>query len=317
MYFMGKRVTLVLGGGAARGLAHIGVIRVLEERGFEISAITGTSMGALIGGVYAAGKLDRYADWVMSLTKKDVIKYLDVSFRATSGILKGDLIIEALRDLVGDVSIENLPIPFIAVATDLTARKEVWLTKGNLFEAIRASIAVPGVFTPQRIAGRWMVDGGLLNPVPVTPAAQTLTGITIAVDVTGPRSANPLGEIISESHEQPPQLRKKIDEFLESIHNHLGHESSQGDDRPTLSEVLINSFETMQETLSRYKLAANPPDLLISIPKNICTAHEFFRASELIEAGAWWSRRALETAEISAVPHNSFSPSRGEGQDEG
>ena len=295
---MGKRVTLVLGGGAARGLAHIGVIRVLEEKGFDISAITGTSMGALIGGVYAAGKLDRYSDWVRSLTKKDVIKYLDVSFRAASGILKGDLIIEALRDLVGDVSIENLPIPYIAVATDLTARKEVWLTKGNLFEAIRASIAVPGVFTPQRIAGRWMVDGGLLNPVPVTPAAQTLTGITIAVDVTGPRSANPLGGIISRGHEQPAQFRKKIDEFLDSIQDYLGQESSQGDDRPALSEVLVNSFETMQETLSRYKLAANPPDLLISIPKNICIAHEFFRASELIEAGAWWSRRALETAEI-------------------
>ncbi|UCC57296.1 MAG: patatin-like phospholipase family protein [Gammaproteobacteria bacterium] len=295
---MGKRVTLVLGGGAARGLAHIGVIRVLEEEGFEISAITGTSIGALVGGVYAAGKLDKYSEWVMSLTKKDVIRYLDVSFRATSGILKGDLIIETLRDLVGDVAIENLPIPFIAVATDLTARKEVWLAKGNLFEAIRASIAVPGVFTPQRIAGRWMVDGGLLNPVPVTPAAQTLSGVTIAVDVTGPPSANPLGGIASRNYEQPAQFRKKIDEFLESIQNHLGPESPHGDDRQTLFEVLINSFETMQETLSRYKLAANPPDLLISIPKNICAAHEFFRASELIEAGAWWTRRTLETAEI-------------------
>lgn len=295
---MGKQVTLVLGGGAARGLAHIGVIRVLEEEGFEISAISGTSMGALVGGIYAAGKLDRYADWVMSLTRKDVIQYLDISFRAKSGILKGDLIIEALRDFVGDVSIENLPIPFLAVATDLTARKEVWITKGNLFEAIRASISIPGIFTPQRIAGHCMVDGSLLNPVPVTPAAQTLSDVTIAVDVGGPRSANPLGKIATKRHEQTPQLRKKIDEFLESIQKYLGSESSQEADYPALSEVLINSFETMQETLSRYKLAANPPDLLISIPKNICAAHEFFRASELIEAGAWWSRRALETAAI-------------------
>lgn len=298
MHSMKKQVTLVLGGGAARGLAHIGVIRVLEEAGFEISAITGTSMGALIGGVYAAGKLEQYTDWVRSLTKRDVLRYLDVSFRATSGILKGDLIIETLRELVGDVSIEDLPVRFIAVATDLTARKEVWLTKGPLFEAIRASIAIPGVFTPQRIAGRWMVDGGLLNPVPVTPAAQVLTGITIAVDVTGPRSANPLGDVVSIKHEKPTQIRHKIDEFLESIQSRLGMESTKGDDYLALSEVLINSFETMQETLSRYKLAANPPDLLISIPKNTCAAHEFFRASELIEAGAWWSRRVLETAEI-------------------
>ena len=295
---MCKQVTLVLGGGAARGLAHIGVIRVLEDEGFDISAITGTSMGALVGGIYAAGKLDTYTDWATSLTKKDVIQYLDVSFLAKSGILKGDLIIEALRDFVGDVSIENLPIHFLAVATDLTARKEVWITKGDLFDAIRASISVPGVFTPHRIAGRWMVDGGLLNPVPVTPAAQTLSGITIAVDVTGPRSANPFGEIESTNHESPPQLRKKIDDFLESVQDYLGTESPQEDDYPALSDVLINSFETMQETLSRYKLAANPPDLLISIPKNICAAHEFFRASELIEAGAWWARRALETADL-------------------
>jgi NTE family protein len=295
---MGKQVTLVLGGGAARGLAHIGVIRVLEEEGFNISAITGTSMGALVGGIYAAGKLDKYTDWVTSLTKKDVIQYLDVSFRAKSGILKGDLIMEALRDFVGDVSIESLTIPFLAVATDLTARKEVWITRGKLFDAIRASISVPGVFTPHRFAGRWMVDGGLLNPVPVTPAAQTLAGVTIAVDVTGPRSANPFGQIQTRELEQPPQLRKKIEEFLASIQNYLGTEASQEDDQPALSDVLINSFETMQETLSRYKLAANPPDLLISIPKNICAAHEFFRASELIEAGAWWARRALETADV-------------------
>ena len=299
---MEKQVTLVLGSGTARGLAHIGVIRVLEEAGFRVSAVTGTSMGALVGGIYAAGKLDGYTEWVRSLTKKDILRYLDVAFHATSGIFKGDLIIEALRDLVGDVSIEDLPIPFIAVATDLSARKEVWLTKGNLFEAIRASIAIPGVFTPRRIAGRWLVDGGLLNPVPVTPAVQVLTGMTIAVDVSGPRSANPLGESAARHYQQPPQLRKKIDEFLESIPGRLGMESPVespvASDRPALSEVLLNSFETMQETLTRYKLAANPPDLLISIPKNICAAHEFFRASELIEAGAWWARRALETAAI-------------------
>jgi NTE family protein len=295
---MEKRITLVLGSGAARGLAHIGVIRVLEEAGFRVSAITGASMGALVGGIYAAGKLDDYVEWVRSLTKRDILRYLDVSLGGSSGILKGDLIIEALRGLVGDVAIEDLPIPFLAVATDLTARKEVWLTKGNLFEAIRASIAIPGVFTPQRLAGRWLVDGGLLNPVPVTPAAQMLTGITIAVDVSGPRSANPSGGSVTAHPEQLPHLRKKIDEFLETIQHRLGAEFPREPDRPSLSEVLLNTFETMQETLSRYKLAANPPDLLISIPKNICTAHEFFRASELIEAGAWWARRALETAEI-------------------
>ncbi|MGD2138329.1 MAG: patatin-like phospholipase family protein [Gammaproteobacteria bacterium] len=295
---MDKRITLVLGSGAARGLAHIGVIRVLEEEGFEVAAITGASMGALVGGVYAAGKLDAYVEWVRSLTRRDILRYLDVSLSASSGILKGDLIIEAVRDLVGNVSIEDLPVPFIAVATDLSARKEVWLARGNLFEAIRASIAIPGVFTPLRMGGRWLVDGGLLNPIPVAPAAQMLSGFTIAVDVSGSRSADPLGGSVARRHKQEPQVRRKIDEFLESIQNRLGAESPGKLNRPSLSEVLLNSFETMQETLTRYRLAANPPDLLISIPRNICNAHEFYRASELIEAGAWWARRALETAEI-------------------
>lgn len=295
---MKKAVNLVLGSGAARGLAHIGVIRVLEEEGFDIKAVAGTSMGALIGGIYAAGKLGKYTDWVSALTKKDVLRYLDISFRARSGVLKGDLIIEALKDIVGDVAIEDLPIPFLAVATDITAQKEVWLTKGSLFEAIRATIAVPGVFTPHRIADRWLVDGGLLNPVPVMPATETLAGITIAVDVNGPRAANPMGKTVSREPEKPSMYREKIDRFLESMQQTLGVESFQADDQPALSEVFLNSFETMQETLSRYKLAANPPDLLFSIPKNTCLAHEFYRASALIEAGAYWARRGLETAEL-------------------
>jgi NTE family protein len=295
---MGKKITLVLGSGAARGLAHIGAIRVLEEAGFEISAIAGTSMGALVGGAYAAGRLDEYTDWVKLLTKRNVLRYLDISFLATSGILKGDLIIDALREVLGDCLIEELPIPYIAVATDLISRKEIWLTKGKISDAIRASIAIPGVFTPHKIADRWMVDGGLVNPVPVTPAAQTMTGFTIAVDVTGPRSANPSGKITAASNESPIRPHNKFDDLLDAIHKQRAREPSQESDQPALSDILINSFETMQETLSRYKLAANPPDLLITVPKNICTAHEFFRAEELIEAGAWWAQRALETAEI-------------------
>lgn len=295
---MGRQVTLVLGSGAARGLAHIGVIRVLEEQGYTVAALTGTSMGALVGGIYAAGKLDDYTDWVRTLTKRDVLRYLNIPFAGGAGILKGDLIVEALREIVGATAIEDLPVPYIAVATDLTARKEVWLTQGDLFTAIRASIAIPGVFTPQRVAGRWLVDGGLLNPVPVTPATQMLYGPTIAVNVTGSRSANPLGRRPAGKQEQPLHLRRRIDEFLAALTEHPDPASAHGEDPPAVSEVLLNSFETMQETLSRYKLAANPPELLISVPRNICLAHEFYRAAELIEAGAWWARRALETAEL-------------------
>jgi len=177
-----KTVSLVLGSGGARGLAHIGVIQVLEERGYDIRSISGSSMGALIGGIYAAGKLDIYSNWVCALDRLDVLRLLDVSFSGTA-IFKGEKIINTLQDLIGQQNIEDLPIAFTAVATDLEESKEVWLSSGPLCEAIRASIAFPTVFSAVPYQGKTLVDGGLLNPIPIAPTLRDLTDITIAVSL--------------------------------------------------------------------------------------------------------------------------------------
>jgi NTE family protein len=167
--------------GGARGLAHIGVIRALEEKSLRIRNIAGTSMGALIGGIYAADEVDTFSKWVQQLERGDVIRLLGLSFSMTA-LFKGDRVIEVLKELIGDSRIEDLPIGFTAVATALREQREVWLNKGSLFDAIRASIAVPGVFTPATVAGQLLVDGGLVNPIPIAPTLNDATDLTIAVN---------------------------------------------------------------------------------------------------------------------------------------
>ena len=179
-----KTVSLVLGSGGARGLAHIGVIRVLEREGWQIGAIAGSSIGALIGGFYAAGKLDDYAEWVQELTEFNVLRYLDIAWGG-AGMLKGEMLMETLQQFVGRHEIKDLPIPLTIVATDVLRRKEVLLTRGDLFTAIRASIAVPMVFTPHRVDGRALLDGGILNPVPIAPTLQDRTEAIFAVSLAG------------------------------------------------------------------------------------------------------------------------------------
>ncbi|MCW5579337.1 MAG: patatin-like phospholipase family protein, partial [Dokdonella sp.] len=180
-----RRISLVLGSGGARGYAHIGVIEELRAQGYTIEAIAGSSMGALVGGVYAAGKLEAYRDFVSPLQRLDVLRLVDWSWRG-GGLIKGDRIGLELRKLVGDVRIEDLPVRYTAVAVDLDAHREVWFSRGCLFDAIRASIAIPTVFRPHRYEGRLLVDGGLLNPLPVSPTLRDLTEATIAVDVNAP-----------------------------------------------------------------------------------------------------------------------------------
>ncbi|MET0617978.1 MAG: patatin-like phospholipase family protein, partial [Luteibacter sp.] len=178
------RIALALGAGAAKGLAHIGAIEVLEQRGFEIVAIAGTSMGALIGGIYGMGKLDVYRDWVSTLARFDVLRLVDWSFSG-GGFIKGDRIMAALRELIGEVNIEELSIAYTAVATDIDREREVWLTRGPLFDAIRASIAIPTLFRPYTHEGRRLVDGALLNPLPVLPLMREDVDYVVAVSVDG------------------------------------------------------------------------------------------------------------------------------------
>lgn len=294
-----RTISLVLGGGGARGLAHIGVIRVLERRGWTIGAIAGSSIGALIGGFHAAGKLDDYADWVLDLTEFNVLRFLDVAWGG-AGMLKGELLMETLQRFVGRHRIEDLPIPLTVVATDVLNRKEVWLRRGDLFDAIRASIAVPTVFTPHVVNGRPLLDGSILNPVPIAPTLQDPTDAIIAVSLSGiPRrlgGGSRRGAAVPPSDKPHHPYRSRIDAFVAELEKRLGLSSARRAAQPSLSffDSALLSLDAMQASIARSMLAAYPPDLLIEIPINTCAAHEFYRAAEVIEAGEYLAERALE-----------------------
>jgi NTE family protein len=298
-------ISLVLGSGGARGYAHIGVIEELIAQGFDIQSISGSSMGSLVGGVHAAGKLDAFRDWVVPLARLDVLRMVDLTL-VGGGFIKGDRIIRALRDLIGDIDIEALPISYTAVAVDLDEQREVWFSKGSLFDAIRASIAIPTVFRPHHYQGRLFVDGGLLNPLPVSPTLRDFTDATIAVDVNA--AAEPLDGVRVEgssmkiaADERPAQVdnvndgtshssRRRKRHLISSLIASRGLRNSRD---PSILELFSRSLDTVQETITRLKLAAQPPDLLISIPRNVCTMYEFHRAEHAIELGRQRAREAL------------------------
>ena len=281
-------VALALGAGGAKGLAHIGAIEELEAAGFEVVAIAGSSMGALIGGIYAMGKLAIYRDWVSSLAKLDVLRLLDWTFTG-GGLIKGEKIMGTLRELIGDVQIEELPIAFTAVATDLEREREVWLPRGSLFDAIRASIAIPTIFRPHRIRGRLLLDGALLNPVPVTPLMREPSDYLFAVSVDGPAEGSRADEAVAEDDEAH---RNRLAEFFARWRPGGNHETKPAE--LGALELLNQSMDLMQSNLSRLRLAAYAPDLLIQMPRNLSTAYEFYRARELIELGRERTRQALD-----------------------
>ena len=290
-------VALALGAGGAKGLAYIGVIEEIEAQGFRIVAIAGSSMGALIGGIHAMGKLDVYRDWVCALTRLDVLRLLDWTFSG-AGLIKGERIIGTLRSLIGEILIEELPMTFTAVATDLDRGHEIWLARGSLFDAIRASIAVPTVFRPHGLNGRRLVDGALLNPVPVTPLLRTDADYILAVSVDGPAETITAPEPAESAAEDEGSYRHRISEFIGRLIPH-------GEDMPHtpgMLDTLNQAMDLMQANLSRLRLAAYEPDLLIELPRNIATVYEFYRARELIERGRAQARKALAQWPRSTAP---------------
>ncbi len=271
-------------------MAHIGIIHWLEENHFQIGSIAGCSIGALIGGIYAAGKLDEFELWVRAITKMDMIAFLDLSW-GKSGLVKGDRIINALVDLVGDKQIEDLPIPYTAVAADVRNQKEIWINSGRLFDAIRASISIPLLFTPFKYRGIDLVDGGVLNPVPIAPTFGDDTHMTIAVNLDGtpehPEKTSTAGSV---SLPTSSWVRERINRFI----NHHQRPMMAGTSREWGAyDIAIQAFEAMQSTIARQKLAAYPPDILIEIARNACRTLEFDRASEMIELGRRKARECL------------------------
>jgi len=275
-----KTVSLVLGSGGARGLVHIGVIEWLVANGFEIRSIAGSSMGALIGGIYATGKLDVYTQWVKALEKIDVLRLLDVSFTRNS-LFKGKRIIHVLKEMIGDHNIEELPISYTAVATDLHEQKEIWLNHGPLFDAIRASIAIPTIFSPHEYMGKQLIDGSIVNPVPIAPTLNDKTDITIAVNLNG----KPQKKLITPQINQQINSNSKhqrIKQFITGLQPKQGNPTLYD---TTLFDIITKSMETMQSKITRLQLAAYSPDVIITVPRNACSFYEFYRAEEMIEIG--------------------------------
>ena len=287
-----RTVSLVLGSGGARGLAHIGVIEFLNASDFEIRCLVGSSMGALIGGIYAAGKLDVYKRWVVELSRNDVVRLLDFSF-GRAGLFKGERIISQLKELIGDRNIEDLTIDFTAVAADIDAGKEVWLRRGPLFDAIRASIAFPTVFTPYEYHGRRLVDGGLINPLPIAPTLIAEAEVTIAVSLAGKGDAL-LASPSSVDTERPTNrdARRRIRQFIAGLHRKRGSREARD---MGMFEIIAKSIDTMQTEITRAKVAAYAPDVVIEIAEDACGFFEFHRARELIEIGRRSAARALES----------------------
>jgi NTE family protein len=277
-----KTVSLILGSGGARGLAHIGIIQWLEQNGYLIRSISGCSMGALVGGVYAAGKLDVFTEWVKAITTTDMLRLLDISF-GSSGMVKGERIINTLRDLVGDQLIENLPVSYTAVAADIVNEKEIWLNDGPLFDAIRASISLPFFFTPAKYRGVELLDGGILNPVPIAPTFSDNTAIKLAVNLGGPVDKHITATKHREQQAQAePDLMDKIGRFIDAIQ---GAEDESRTGTLGMLDIADQSFDAMQGAIARQKLAAYPPDVIIEFPRNLCGTLEFDRAEEMIETG--------------------------------
>ena len=271
-----KTISLVLGSGGARGLAHVGVIRWLEEHGHEIRSISGCSIGSCVGGAYAAGKLDAVVDWMESFTKREIYSMLDLSFTWDS-LVKGDKMMAAIQSKIGTDLIEGLPIKFTAVAADIASEKEHWFQSGPIDQAIRASVSLPLFFTPYTVDGVQLIDGGILNPTPIEPTLGDDTDLTIAVDLGGPI----MKEAMPEPEEAKSPWQQRLDDFLES----MKFSESKPKDQWDMFYIADQSFNTMQNAIARKRMADNPPDHLIAIPRNKCGTLEFDRAVEMIEYG--------------------------------
>lgn len=299
------RVGLALGGGAARGFAHIGVIRALTEAGFEIDAIAGTSIGAVIGACHAAGKLDEVEEWALSLTRRRVLGLLDFSVQGR-GLIAGGRLARLLNRDLGRLAIEDLSIPFAAVATEIGTGHEVWLTRGPVVAALRASYALPGIFEPHLVGGRWLMDGALVNPVPVSTARAMGSRAVIAVNLSGEMTGR--GGVVhahGAHHGEhlahrgaTPVVRGALGAATSLVKRQFGFSTREDEQRraraPGISAVIIDAFNVTQDRISRSRLAGDPPDHMISPRVGRIGLFEFHRAAEIIASGAEATRRALD-----------------------
>lgn len=275
-----KNIALVLSGGGARGMAHIGVIEALTERGYTITSVAGTSIGCLIGAIYISGRLEDFKKWVVKRSKLDVIKLMDFAI-SKSGLIKGEKVFRQLKKYIPDESIEHLPIPYVAVAVDIKNHQEVVFREGPLIEAIRASISIPTVFRPLVSNGMELVDGGVLNPLPLDVVYRTPGDKLVAVDLNADIEYTPL-----ESFEPNKGNEKNYEKALEFINEKWSAFFKNGKQKRTgFFDLITHSIYAMQMKLTQEAIERHKPDIVVSISKNACDIFEFYRAEEMIAYG--------------------------------
>lgn len=291
------RIGLALGGGAARGWAHIGILRTLEKAGIRPDVIAGTSMGALAGGAWAANRLDQLEDFARSMTKRRMFGFLDWRIGG-NGLISGGRLAKLLELNFGETFIENLPVKYAAIATELSSGHEIWLTRGNLIQAMRASYALPGIFTPIRLGGRWLVDGALVNPIPVSAARALGARVVIAVnlhsDVFGKGTViQDTGPAVEDESPLPAPATKPRNLFGNVFGLPRRRLQTPSDGPRGISSVMMDAFNITQDRISRSRLAGDPPDVMISPKLGHVGLFEFYRAEESIRAGEEAAERAL------------------------
>lgn len=286
---MKQPISLVLSSGGARGIAHIGVIEELEKQGFEIKSIAGTSMGALIGGVYATGNLEEYKDWLCSLDKLNVFNMIDFTL-SSQGLVKGDKIFRVMRKMVPNINIEDLPIPYVAIAADIINQKEVVFDKGSLFDAVRASISIPTIFTPLHKNNLQLIDGGVLNPVPINRVKRFGDDLLVVVNVNAHIPfIKPSMPVAKEKHNSF-LYNEKIKSFQKRIAKLLPKEK----ERLWYFQLITKTISIMLNQMSTHTIEKYKPDILINISKDTCGMYDFYKATEVIEIGRFVTKKCLK-----------------------
>jgi NTE family protein len=293
-------IGLALGGGAARGFAHIGILRTLIAHGIVPNVVVGTSIGAVVGGSYAAGHLDTLEEWARSLQPRNILGYLDIRLNG-SGLIGGDKLAAQLEASLGQTDIEDLPLKFATVATEVRTGHEIWLTHGRMVDAMRASYALPGIFSPVLVGDRWLVDGALVNPVPVSAARALGAEIVIAANLSSDVFAHSTtiyahgaAAAAPEAVVEVPPPKRGFSKFF-SPERTMKREFFGGGGRPGISTVMVDAFNIMQDRITRARLAGDPPDLLISPRVGQIGWFDFHRADDLIAHGVRAAERAIDS----------------------
>jgi len=286
---MKQKIALVLGSGGARGSAHIGVIRELINQGYEINSISGSSMGAVVGAVYASGKLDEFEDWLCNLDRINVFNLIDFTL-STKGIIKADKVLNEIKKFIPDQNIEDLPIPFTAVATDILNKKEKVFSSGSLWEAVRASIAIPMLITPVISDNVILVDGGVLNPVPVNRVARSNGDMLVVVNVNTQIPMHKYKTIATKNAEKNGWLKKAKEKLAHLV------PANNNDNKESIGffQLMTDTTSLMLSQISKLTLELNPPDLVINISRQSCGIFDFHKAEELINIGRQITKETIK-----------------------